>query len=151
MSPSLAKFKFFKLSAYMPILFLVAIGFSLLFFRLYPVRITHHLEIIISIGVFLFIVGSALVLLSERTRHTMFEFSENLTCYDFATGIFKKSRHPGTLGFLLLFLGFACFLNSYAVLITVILHFMLLTFVMIPLIEHSKFCDFKSKKYCLSI
>lgn len=142
MPPDNVKFKFFKLSAYMPMLFLVAMGFSLLFFRLYPIRISHHFEITISIGVLLFILGSYLVIASEKTRHTMFAFSENLTCYDFATGIFKRSRHPGTLGFLLLFLGFACFLNSYAALFTVILHFLLLSFVFIPLMEREiiKYC-----------
>lgn len=135
MSPEMAKFRFFKLYAYMPMLFLVAMGFSLLFFRLYPVRISHHLEIMIGLGVLFFTIGSVLVILSEKKRHQMFDFSEGLVCYDFADGIFKKSRHPGTLGFLVLFLGFACFMNSYAVLYTVIFHFLLLSFVFIPLLE----------------
>ncbi len=153
MSPEMAKFKFFKLYAYMPILFLVAIGFSLLFFRIYPVRISHHLEIMIGLGALLFIIGSVLVVMSEKKRHNMFDFSENLTCYDFADGIFKKSRHPGTLGFIIIFLGFACFMNSYAVLYTIVLHFLLLSFLFIPLMEREivKYCGDSYTEYMQSV
>lgn len=129
------QFKFLKLSVYTPILFLVAMGFSLLLFRLYPVRISHHPIIMTGIGIGLFVIGTLLVIFAERSRHNLFHFSQGLTCYDFATGIYKYSRHPGTLGFLLLFLGFAFLLNTQAVLFTVFLHFMLLSFIFIPLIE----------------
>jgi protein-S-isoprenylcysteine O-methyltransferase Ste14 len=127
--------KFLKLSVYTPTLFLVAIGFALLFFRLYPVRISYHLTIVTSIGIGLFIIGTILVILAERSRHNLFHFSEGLTCYDFSVGVYNHSRHPGTLGFLMLFLGFAFLLNSQAILITVFLHFLLLSLVFIPLIE----------------
>lgn len=146
---NITKFKFFKLSTYIPMLFLLVMGLSLIFFRLYPVRISYRIEVIVAIGIVLFIVGSLLIFLSEKTRNTLFDFSENLTCYDFAVGIYKKSRYPGAFGFILLFLGFACFLNSYAVLFTAIIFFFILSFIIIPIIEKKKieYCGDAYREY----
>ncbi len=145
----ITKFKFFKLSTYIPMLFLVVMGLSLILFKMYPIRISHHIEIIIGIGAVLFILGSMLIFWSEKTRHTLFNFSENLTCHDFAIGIYKRSRSPGTFGFILLFLGFACFMNSYVVLFTVIVFFLILSFIVIPFIEKKKieYCGDAYREY----
>jgi protein-S-isoprenylcysteine O-methyltransferase Ste14 len=131
----LLKFKFIKLSAYTPILFLVAIGLSLVVFRLYPARIADNMILISIIGSLFFIAGTTIVILAERTHHSLFHLTQGLTCNDFAHGIYKYSRHPGTLGFLLLFFGFGFLINSQAVVAMAVLHFFLLSIVFIPLLE----------------
>lgn len=148
------KFKFLKLSSYIPLLFLVALGFSLLFFRVFPVRIFHNPTIAVGLGIFFFIIGTTLAVLSELTRHRMFSImSDALTCEDFESGIYKYSRHAGTFGFLLLFFGFGFVLNSIAVIIVVFLHFVLLSLVFIPIIEHEmkKVCGDSYRKYCENV
>ena len=147
------KFKFFKVSSYIPLLFLVALGFSLLFFRLYPVRIFHSPMVSIGFGVLFFILGTILVIFSEFARHNMFSLHDEMTCNDFSTGVYKYSRHAGTFGFMLLFFGFGFFLNSMAVAIVGILHFILLSIVFIPLIERDikKYCGDSYVEYCKNV
>lgn len=143
------KFKLLQYSIYVPVLFLVALVFSLMFFRLWPVRLYDHGIVGVVFGSILFIIGTVIIILSEKSRHHNFFEQEGLVCDSFAKGIYKRSRHPGTFGFLLLFFGFACFLNSVAVLITVFLHFFLLSFIFVPVIERetARLCGDEYKKY----
>ncbi len=129
------KLKLMTKSTYLPIVFLVALGFSIFMFRFFPVRIVVSADAAIIIGVILFIIGTPLILLAERERHQLLNLSESFTCEEFFVGIYKYSRHPGTLGFMLLFFGFGFFLNSAAVIICAFIHMVLLTLVYIPLVE----------------
>jgi len=144
-----AKFKLLKTSTYIPLFFLVALGFSLLFFRVWPVRFFDHGITGAVLGGIAIILGTVLVFWSEKSRHHNFFDKEALLCEDFSQGIYKKSRHPGTFGFLVIFLGFAFILNSTAVVVTVILHTLILSVIFIPLIEQEteRLCGQEYKKY----
>ncbi len=143
------KFKFIKVLSYLPVLFLVALGFGFLLFRVFPDRIFASGNVAIAFGVIFFLVGTVLVLFSEKARHTMFDRANTLTCQDFESGVYKYGRHPGVLGFLILLFGFGFFLNSMAIIVTGILHFILLSLVFIPLIEREiiKFCGDSYQDY----
>ena len=149
MSAELIKFKFIKALSYLPLLFLVAFGFAFMMFQGFPNRVFSSAPISIGLGVIAFLIGTVLVLWSEKVRHRLFSKRDGLVCDDFAEGIYKYSRHPGTLGFLILFFGFGFFLNSMAFIMVGLAHFILLSFVFIPLVEHQiiKVCGDSYQEY----
>lgn len=149
MSDAIKKFNYFRIASYIPLSFLIALGFGLLFFRVFPDRLFDNalLSYIFS-GIF-FILGTALVFFAEKERHTVFTQSETLVCNDFASGVYKKSRHPVAFGFIILFIGLACIINAQALIITAIIHFILLSLILIPLLEKEilNYCGSEYQKY----
>lgn len=141
--------KLLKNSTYLPILFLIALGFSLLVFRYFPQRILDNADLTVYLGFFLFIVGSPLILLAEQERTELLSLNEATTCHEFKTGIYKYSRHPGTLGFMLMFFGFGFFLNSITVIVCAIIHMIALTVLYIPWVEKDtlKICGDAYRQY----
>lgn len=149
MSDAIKKFNYFRIASYVPLSFLIALGFGLLFFRVFPDRLFNNaLVSYVFAGIF-FIIGTVMVILAEKERHTVFNQSAILVCNDFASGIYKKSRHPGSFGFILLFIGFSCIINAQALLITVSIHFILLSIILIPLVEKEilNYCGSEYQKY----
>lgn len=130
------KMKLMKNSTYLPVLFLIALVFALFVFRYFPLRIFTNAELPMYLGFLLFIIGTPLILFAEQERHELLSIHESSTCNDFKRGIYKYSRHPGTLGFMLLFFGFGLFLNSWMVIICGIIHMIALTILYIPWVEN---------------
>jgi protein-S-isoprenylcysteine O-methyltransferase Ste14 len=143
------KIKLLKISTYLPVLFLITLGLSLLAFRYFPTRVFINGDIAAGLGVLLFIIGTPLILFAEQERHQLLSLSEATTCSEFKIGIYKYSRHPGTLGFMLLLFGFGCFINSLTVIIFGMIHMVLLSLIYIPLVEQEmiKVCGDSYKEY----
>lgn len=149
----LLKMKLMKNSTYLPVLFLIALVFSLFVFRYFPMRIFNNINIPIYLGVILFAIGTPMILFAEQERHELLSFTESSVCNDFKRGIYKYSRHPGTLGFMLLFFGFGFFLNSVIVIVCAAIHMIALTILYIPWVENDtlKICGEGFKEYKKSV
>jgi protein-S-isoprenylcysteine O-methyltransferase Ste14 len=130
------KMKLMKNSTYLPVLFLIALVFSLIMFRIFPIRLFNNVDLPLYLGFILFGAGTPLILLAERERHELLSMNETSVCSDFQTGIYKFSRHPGTLGFMVMFFGFGLFLNSGIVIICGVVHMIALTILYIPWVEN---------------
>lgn len=150
-----AKLKYYKLSSfYIPLFFVVSLVVSLLLFRLFPHRLFDSSVVAVAMGIFFSAWGTIMVLLAEFSHHRLNElFSGTVTCNDFSRGIYKYSRHPGTIGFLLMFFGFGFFVNSITIILFAWFISSILSWVVIPIVEkHMKaFCGEEYNKYCQNV
>lgn len=150
-----AKLKYYKISSfYIPLSFIVSLVIALLLYRVFPHRLFDSSTLAIVMGVLFFVWGTGMVIWSEFSHHNLPQlFSGQLTCNDFARGVYKYSRHPGTIGFILLFFGFGFFVNSVTIIIMAWVIASILSWIVIPIVErHMKtFCGDAYNKYCENV
>lgn len=150
-----SKLKYYKLSAfYIPLLFLVALIIALLLFRVFPQRLFHSPTTAVVMGIIFFVWGTIMVAWCELSHHKLSQlFSGTMTCNDLSRGIYKYSRHPGTIGFLLLFFGFGFFVNSITIIICAWVISSILSWIIIPIVERHMiaFCGDEYTKYCAQV
>lgn len=155
MQVDIAKLKYYKISSfYIPLSFVVALAVSLLLFRVFPQRLFHSSLIATIMGSFFFVWGTIMVIWCEFSHHKLSElFSGTLTCHDLSRGIYKYSRHPGTIGFLLMFFGFGFFVNSISIILFVWFFSSILSWIVIPIVERymKEFCGEEYSKYCENV
>lgn len=149
------KLKYYRISSfYIPILFVVALIGSLVLFRFFPHRLFDSSTIAVIMGIIFSVWGTIMVVWCEFSHHNLAQlFSGTLTCNDLSRGIYKYSRHPGTIGFLLMFFGFGFFVNSITIILVAWLVSSILSWVVIPIVEnHMKaFCGEEYIKYCSKV
>lgn len=150
-----AKLKYYKLSSfYIPLLFVVSLIASLLLFRIFPHRLFDSSTVAIVMGIFFSTWGTVMVLWAEFSHHKLSElFAGTVTCTDLERGVYKYSRHPGTIGFLLMFFGFGFFVNSITIILFAWFISSVLSWIVIPIVErHMKtFCGEEYNKYCQNV
>lgn len=150
-----AKLKYYKISSfYIPISFIVALVVSLLLFRVFPHRLLASSVIAVALGVFFLAWGSIMVIWCEFSHHKLSElFSGKLTREELSRGIYKYSRHPGTIGFLLILLGFGFIVNSSSIVLFTWFFSSILSWIVIPKVERymAVFCGNEYKEYCSKV
>lgn len=150
-----AKLKYYKISSfYIPLSFVVALIVSLLLFRVFPHRLLASSTIAIILGVFFLVWGTIMVIWAEFSHHKLSQlFSGTLTCNDLSRGIYKYSRHPGTIGFLLMLFGFGFIVNSSSIILFAWFFSSILSWIVIPIVERhmAAFCGDEYKQYCSKV
>jgi protein-S-isoprenylcysteine O-methyltransferase Ste14 len=150
-----ARLKYYKLSSfYIPIIFVVSLILALLLFKVFPRRLFDSSLVAMIVGLFFLAWGTIMVIWTEFSHHNLSElFSGTLTATDLSRGVYRYSRHPGTIGFLLMFFGFGFFVNSITIVLFAWLISSLLSWFVIPVVErHMKvFCGDEYGKYCQNV
>lgn len=151
MEKNQARLKYYKLSSfYIPIIFIVSLVVALLLFKVFPRRLFESATVAMAVGIFFLAWGTIMVIWTEFSHHNLNElFSGKLTAADLARGVYKYSRHPGTIGFLLMFFGFGFFINSITIVLFAWFISSVLSWTVIPVVEkHMKvFCGDEYGKY----
>ena len=95
-----------------------------------------------------------MVIWCEFSHHKLSQlFSGTLTCNELSRGIYKYSRHPGTIGFLLMLFGFGFIVNSSAIVLFAWFFSSVLSWLVIPVVERHMiaFCGDEYKEYCSKV
>lgn len=150
-----AKLKYYKLSSfYIPLSFVVALIVSLLLFKIFPHRLIASSTIAIIVGIIFLAWGSIMVIWCEFSHHKLSQlFSGTLTCNELSRGVYKYSRHPGTIGFLLMLFGFGFIVNSSSIILFTWFFSSILSWIVIPIVERHMlaFCGDEYKEYCSKV
>ena len=95
-----------------------------------------------------------MVIWCEFSHHKLSQlFSGTLTCNELSRGIYKYSRHPGTIGFLLMLFGFGFIVNSSSIVLFTWFFSSILSWIVIPIVERHMlaFCGDEYKEYCSKV
>lgn len=102
---------FIELIAYSPLIFLMFFVAALVLSRMIDLPIMQRLPADV-IGIILLVGGSALMYAADSVRREFYRPETHTKYFEFFVGPYKVSRHPGYLGLLLMYFGFALVLNS---------------------------------------
>ncbi len=131
--------KFFHMSAHIPVFFIgvLLVGFCVYWF--YPLYFLGMMSLPVTnaLGIVFLITGTVIVIAAERSRKPFFKLLHVQTCYDFAVGLYRYSRHPGMIGFTTMYVGIACILNSLSMLLVGLVSFVILSQIIVPPYERT--------------
>ncbi len=119
-----------------PILYLIGLGASFLLYLALPFPLaTQTVEpILLWIGAIIIVLSTGLVFWAQRISRRGAHM-QTPTADDFMHGPYRYTRHPGALGLMIMFIGFALVVNSLIMAVLAALFIILETFYFIPMEE----------------
>lgn len=140
----------FHIMTHIPLLFLAMFGGGVVLYRFLPLRFLEAGSTAgMPFGFFLILAGTILLFVAEKTRRHFFTQLTN-TCYNFATGPYKHSRHPGMLAMLMMYFGVGIVLGSWSFLGLGVVLFFIVSYGIIPRYERiitnicNEYADYQS-------
>lgn len=131
--------KFFHLATYIPASFMVMFAVALGIYFVSPVYFTGTVSspITMIIGIIMILLGSVVVLSAERVKSPFMTIIKSHHVADFMHGMYRISRHPTTLGSLIMFFGIGFVLNSFSFVLMGLVLFGMLSFIVMPSYENT--------------
>lgn len=123
-----------------PLLFLGGLVTSIFLYTKVPVPIFSHQQLITiftGVGALLIVIGTILAFIAQTRSRIVAHPSFKATAESLMGGVYKYSRHPGSLSLIIMYIGFALVANSLMMILVAIILIILLTFIFIPIQEKS--------------
>ncbi len=126
----------FHIMTHIPLLFLCMFGLGVVVYKFLPLRFLESGSVAgMPLGFLLILSGTILLFIAERSRKSFFNQAFMSTCYEFAVGPYKYSRHPGMTGMLMMYFGVGIVLGSGSFLLLGVVLFLILSYGVIPRYE----------------
>ncbi len=126
---------FFGIVSASPILFLLGMIISFLLYKIVPAPLTSSSFVqngLLAAGALFILLGTTLAFAAQKVSRVVTNPKYKATCPDLMQGPYRYSRHPGSLSFVIMYLGFALIVNSIAMICFAGFMFALLSFFFVP-------------------
>lgn len=131
--------QFFHFATYMPVMFLVMLGFALGMYAVLPMHFTGTKThpVTMALGITLFVIGTGIVIATEVVKQPFMKAAQSHEYQEFMHGMYRFSRHPITIGFLAMFFGIGFVLNSLSFVIMSLVFSMIVAVIVVPRYEQA--------------